>query len=80
MQHRSEWVGGIDNESDIVLLTEPLHSFTVQRTIDTLSVMQGQLLLTCLRAVEVERSCLFQYLCSLSTFRRSSEYQYHAVG
>ena len=38
-------MGCIYYQTDIVLTTESLHNFSIQRTIDALSVMQSQVLL-----------------------------------
>ena len=70
-------MSSIHNETDFMITTECLHRLNIKSTIDTLPMMQGDILLTCLGTVVIDFSSLLQHLHSLATFRCSSEYQYH---
>ena len=53
MELGSKGMGCIHHQTDIVLTTEVLHSFSIQRTIDALPMMKGQVLLSRLRTIIV---------------------------
>ena len=71
-------MGCINNQTDMLRLTKRTHRLLVEGAVYPLSMMQGDVLLPCLRAVEIRRTSLLQHLYSLTAFCRSSEYQYHA--
>ena len=72
-------MGCIDDQTDIMFTTERQHPLCIERSVYPLPMMQGDVLLTRLRAVIIGVTPLFQHFYSLSALCRSSEYQYHLI-
>ena len=72
-------MGCIYDNADALFTTERLHRLSIECPIYPLPMMQGDVLLTCLRAVIIGITTLFQHFHSLAALSRSSEYQYHLI-
>ena len=66
----------VNDESYPLFAAECLHGSGVQGSADDCAVMQDDVLLTGLRAVEVRRTSLFEHLSSLAALSCTSEYEY----
>ena len=70
---RGEGMGGIDEQTDGMVLTESQHRLGIEGTVQTCAVMEGDVLLACLRAVEIGTAALFQHFYGLAALGSSSK-------
>ena len=70
-------MSSIDYQTDMMLTTESRHRLSIECSVNPLPMVQSDILLACLGAIEIRRTSFFKHLDSLAPFSRSSEYKYH---
>ena len=72
VENLGEGMGGIDDQTDVVIAAETEHRLPVEGTVDAHTMMERHVLFARLRGVVVDVARLLQFLDGFAPFRRSS--------